>query len=89
MKERSSVHGELTLDNMPSASWTEPTKNDTTFAMQVKTGVDPRMIDVQNLTFTDPMFPGQETQDVTFNQLTDVVWTEQNKNDTTFTFQAK
>lgn len=36
--------------------------------------------DVQNLTFNDPMFSdGQLVKDVTFDQLVDTVWTNNNK----------
>ena len=39
---------------MPSANWTEPNKNSTTFKMVVKQGVDPRIVDVSknSTTFT-------------------------------------
>ena len=74
---------------MPAANWTEQNKNSSTFKMQVKQGVDPRILDVQDLTFNDQMYPGQLVKDTTFAQMQNTVWAEPAKNATTFTNASK
>lgn len=67
-------------------SWTNTSKNSSSFNPIARHGKDIVIGDVANLTFNDPMFnDGTLVKDVTFEQSQDTVWTNSNKNSATFT----
>ncbi len=63
------------------ATWTNNDKSASpTFKTILRKGTDPRIADIENLTFTDqPFLDGRELKDLTFNDLANQVWTNQSK----------
>lgn len=61
-------------------------KNAVTMKLYIKQGVDPSLYDMQNMTFTDVMFPdGTLVENATFAQLQNTLYSYQGKNPTTMT----
>ena len=51
-----------------------------TFKTILRKGTDPRIVDIENLTFTDqPFLDGTELKDLTFDQLANQVYVNQSK----------
>lgn len=67
------------------ATFTNQSKNSSTFLKLLRHGNDPRIVDLENTTFNDVVFSdGTILKDVTFAQLADQVWAKVTKNTSTF-----
>lgn len=62
------------------ATFVNQSRNIATFKGIIRHGTDPRILDIQDLTFNDVLFEdGTQLKDATFAQLVDQVWTNINK----------
>lgn len=65
---------------------TTQNKIEATLKLYIKQGVDPKLYDMQNLTFNDVLLPdGTLVKDATFQQLQNIIWSYAAKNPTTLT----
>lgn len=71
-------------------SWSTASKSSGTFLNYLKHGKDTVLRDMANLTFNSVAFSdGTLIKDVTFDQLSEQVWTRVTKNSATFTNESK
>ena len=64
-----------------SATWSNQSKNSATFTNQLRHGIELKIEDIADKTFTDTIFDGgKEIKDTTFEELQPQTWTLQNKN---------
>lgn len=68
-------------ENKSTTSWTNPEdKSSTTFTQPLKHGKEPTMEDLAGFTFTDePYDDGRKLEDLTFEDMADQSWTNENK----------
>ena len=68
-------------------SWANENKSTSpTYQNTLRKGRETILSDIENLTFEDPIFSdGTLVKDATFDQFAAQVWTNENKNSTTFT----
>ena len=73
------------------ATFTNQTKNTTTFSNIVAHGKATILRDIENMTFNDAPFLNdtEAIKDKTFSELVDTSWANQTKNTTTFSNQTK
>lgn len=63
-----------------STSYSNNSKNSSTFTQNLRHGKEPSMSDLENYTFQSVVFDSGETlEDITFAELQDIVWTNINK----------
>lgn len=71
-------------------AWVNESKNQSTFTLKIRHGVDPTLLDLQNFTFTDDIFgDGRQLKDITFTEFANQVWANTSKNTSTFSNVAK
>ena len=62
------------------ATWTNQSKNTSTFRMLLRHGNEKLLSELESFTFEDVVFPdGTQLKDVTFDELTAIVWANINK----------
>lgn len=71
----------LTLETKNAASYSNQAKNTSPVTQFLRHGKNPSMEDLANYTFASVVFSdGTQLKDLTFSQLSDIIWNLQTKN---------